>query len=281
MNNREIFDKVCAATSRHTTNSFSTSFSAGVRLLAPALRGPIHAIYGFVRFADEIVDTFLDHPRADLLKAFERDTWAAIDAGISLNPILHSFQQTVHRYGIEREHIRTFLASMEMDLHRSEHDDTSYETYILGSAEVVGLMCLHVFCEGDRQRYEQLKPAAMRLGAAFQKINFLRDIRDDSQRLGRSYFPGANGAMTEERKKEIEAEIREDLAAADLGISELPIGARNGVRLASIYYKALLRKIERTHARRIREERIRISNGRKFGMLITSYVQRRFTLVLP
>ncbi len=275
MNGREIYDRLCAATSRRTTLAYSTSFSMGVRLLARDMRGPIHAIYGFVRFADEIVDTFLDHQRDELLRTFERDTWEAIEGRISLNPILHSFQGAVHAVGIEHEHIATFLHSMRMDLQRSSHDRTSYQTYVLGSAEVVGLMCLRVFCAGDEEAYMRLRPAARRLGAAFQKINFLRDLHEDSRRLGRTYFPGVDrGGLTASRKQEIEAEIHEDLLVADAGIGQLRPGARFGVRLAAMYYKALLHKIERTPAGQLHQRRIRLSNARKFAMLLGSYVHR-------
>lgn len=280
MNNRAIFDDVCTAASRQTTRAFSTSFSLGVRLLDPRMQGPIHAIYGFVRFADEIVDTFLDHPRAELLKDFERDTWAAIEGRISLNPILHSFQQVVHRHGIDRGLIASFLHSMEMDLYRSTHDGASYKEYILGSAEVVGLMCLRVFCQGDDALHRRLEGPAMRLGAAFQKVNFLRDLREDGQVLGRAYFPGTmQGGITEEQKRAVEADIRADMDAALEGIRALPRGARLGVHLAYLYYRALFRRIERTPAHRILQCRIRVPNALKMRLLLGTYVQHRLNLI--
>ncbi len=280
MNNRAIFDQVCMAASRHTTRAFSTSFSLGVRLLPSTMRGPIHAIYGFVRFADEIVDTFLDHPREQLLNDFERDTWAAIDAGISLNPILQSFQLVVHRYGIERDLVATFLHSMRMDLHRTTHDHASFKEYVLGSAEVVGLMCLRVFCQGDDALHQRLKGPAMRLGAAFQKVNFLRDLQEDGQVLGRAYFPGTRqGGLTEEQKRAVEADIRLDMDAALEGIRALPQGARPGVYLAFLYYRTLLRRIERTPAHRILQCRIRVPDILKLRLLLGTYVQHRLNLI--
>ena len=187
-----LFDKVSEKCSKITTNSYSTSFSLGIRFLARKFHQPIYSIYGFVRFADEIVDSFHDYDKAHLLKRFEADTFQAIEEKISLNPILNSYQEVVNKYHIEDEITKTFLRSMEMDLSQSNYNREGYEEYILGSAEVVGLMCLRVFCEGDDEKYEQLKPYAMKLGSAFQKINFLRDIRADYAEMGRTYFPGIN-----------------------------------------------------------------------------------------
>lgn len=280
MNNRAIFDRVCMAASQQTTRAFSTSFSLGVRLLDRRMRCSVHAIYGFVRFADEIVDTFLDQPRAELLDDFERATWAAIRSRISLNPILHSFQRVVHEHGIENELITTFFRSMRMDLQRNSHDEASYKEYVLGSAEVVGLMCLRVFCQGDEAQYQRLKAPAMRLGSAFQKVNFLRDLREDGQLLGRTYFPGTQqGGLSEPEKRAVEADIRADMDAAYLGIRELPRGARLGVHLAYLYYRSLLRRIERVPAERILQDRISVPRTLKMRLLLSTYVQHRLNLL--
>ena len=234
----QLFNEVAAYTSKCTTRKYSTSFSLGIHLLHSRFHEPIYAIYGFVRFADEIVDTFHGYDKEKLLDQFEKDTYDAIEHGISMNPILHSFQRAVHQYGIDRELIDTFLGSMRMDLHMDEYNRTEFEKYILGSAEVVGLMCLRVFTEGDRALYEELKPAAMRLGAAFQKVNFLRDIRADYQELGRTYFPGLDlTQFTIKEKLRIESEIAEDFAFAMEGIRKLPRGAKRGVYIAHVYYR--------------------------------------------
>jgi len=274
MNTLDLYDKVCLKASRTTTRSYSTSFSLGIRSLDKRFQDPIHAIYGFVRFADEIVDTFHQHDKAALLQRFWDDTHRAIAEGISLNPILHSFQAVVNRYGIEAELYDTFLRSMAMDLNESAHDQRSYETYILGSAEVVGLMCLRVFCEGDDALYRQLRPAAMKLGSAFQKVNFLRDLKDDHQNLGRTYFPGIDVArMTPADKQAIEADIQADFDAALVGIRQLPKGARFGVYMAYIYYVNLFRKIKALPCERILQERVRVRNRRKIALLTTSYLR--------
>jgi phytoene/squalene synthetase len=244
------------------------------------LRDPIHAIYGFVRFADEIVDTFHGHDKAGLLAKFRDDTNAAIREGISLNPILHSFQKVVNTYGVEPVLYGAFLDSMAMDLTDTAHDQRSYETYILGSAEVVGLMCLRVFCEGDDAHYQRLKPAAMKLGAAFQKVNFLRDLKDDHNNLGRSYFPGIDiKEMTSGTKQHIEADIQADFDAALIGIRQLPKGARFGVYVAYVYYISLFNKIKALPCERILTERIRVRNRRKLALLTTSYLRHSFGLL--
>ncbi len=274
MNTMALYDKVCIKASRSTTLTYSTSFSLGVRSLNRRFREPIHAIYGFVRFADEIVDTFHGFDKSTLLARFREETERSIAEGISLNPILHSYQQVVNKYGIERELYDTFLRSMEMDLTDTVHDASSYATYILGSAEVVGLMCLRVFCEGDDALYQQLKPSAMRLGAAFQKVNFLRDLKDDHQNLGRTYFPGVDVRnMSRAEKIAIEADIQSDFDAALQGIRELPNGARYGVYVAYVYYLALFRKIRSMPSDRILRERIRVRNRRKLALLTTSYLR--------
>lgn len=280
MNSIELYDSVCLKASRSTTRTYSTSFSLGVRSLHRRFRDPIHAIYGFVRFADEIVDTFHTHDKRDLLDRFRSETGRAIAEGISLNPILHSYQRVVNNYGIERELWETFLHSMEMDLSDTAHDQGSYERYILGSAEVVGLMCLRVFCEGDDALYQRLRPAAMRLGAAFQKVNFLRDIKDDHLSLGRTYFPGVDVRnMSHAEKRAIEKDIQDDLDVALEGIRRLPDGARFGVYVAYVYYTALFQKIKRLPTERILQERIRVRNRRKLALLTTSYLRHSFGML--
>lgn len=280
MNTIALYDKVCLKASRHTTYSYSTSFSLGIRSLNKRFHASIHAVYGFVRFADEIVDTFHGFNKEDLLGRFREDTRRAIAEGISLNPILHSFQRVVNTYGIERELYDTFLDSMAMDLTDKAHDQRSYETYILGSAEVVGLMCLRVFCEGNEELYQRLKPAAMKLGAAFQKVNFLRDLKDDHQNLGRTYFPGIDvSRMDGTLKARIEEDIQRDFDAALAGIRQLPKGARFGVYIAYVYYLNLFRKIKALPCDRILNERVRVRNRRKFLLLTTSYLRHSFGLL--
>jgi phytoene/squalene synthetase len=280
MNTVALYDKVCLKASRHTTYSYSTSFSLGIRSLDKEFHAPIHAIYGFVRFADEIVDTFHGFDKNDLLKRFREDTHRAICEGISLNPILHSFQRVVNTYAIEQELYDTFLDSMAMDLTDTAHDQVSYETYILGSAEVVGLMCLRVFCDGDEVLYQKLKPAAMKLGAAFQKVNFLRDLKDDHQNLGRTYFPGIDvSRMDAETKAQIELDIQHDFDEALIGIRQLPKGARFGVYIAYVYYLNLFRKIKALPCDRIMKERVRVRNRRKMLLLTTSYLRHSFGML--
>ena len=280
MNTVDLYDKVCLKASRHTTYSYSTSFSLGIRSLDKRFHSPIHAIYGFVRFADEIVDTFHGFDKNDLLKRFREDTYRAISEGISLNPILHSFQRVVNTYRIDRELYDTFLDSMAMDLTDTAHDQSSYENYILGSAEVVGLMCLRVFCEGDEALYQRLKPSAMKLGAAFQKVNFLRDLKDDHQNLGRTYFPGIDvSRMDAETKAQIEQDIQHDFDEALIGIRQLPKGARFGVYIAYVYYLNLFRKIKALPFDRIMKERVRVRNRRKIALLTTSYLRHSFGML--
>ncbi|MBP7407347.1 MAG: phytoene/squalene synthase family protein [Flavobacteriales bacterium] len=280
MNTLALFDAVCLKASRHTTYSYSTSFSLGIRSLHKRFHDPIHAIYGFVRFADEIVDTFHGHDKVMLLSRFTEDTHRAISEGISINPILHSFQLVVNKYRIERELYDTFLASMVMDLSETRHDQRSYETYILGSAEVVGLMCLRVFCEGDEVLYQRLKPAAMKLGAAFQKVNFLRDLKDDHSNLGRTYFPDVDAEhLTASDKTRIEHDVQADFDAALMGIRELPKGARFGVYIAYVYYLNLFRKIKALPCERILHERVRVRNRRKLALLTTSYLRHSFGML--
>jgi 15-cis-phytoene synthase len=276
-NMKQLFDNVSFESSKTTTHAYSTSFSLGIYCLRKQFRQPICNVYGFVRFADEIVDTFHGYNQRDLLNEFRRDTWLAIERRISLNPILNSFQQTVHEYRIEDELITRFLDSMEMDLNQQLHNSDSYKQYVLGSAEVVGLMCLRVFTQGDDVLYNKLRPAAMRLGAAFQKVNFLRDLKADTQDLGRMYFPQLqNREFTEETKREIEAEIEIDFNKAIEGLRSLPQTSRFGVYVAYVYYRALFRKIKSLPSRKIMNQRIRISNPHKMGLLAASYFRHSF-----
>jgi phytoene synthase len=277
---KQLFDKVSETTSRVTTRAYSTSFSLGIFCVNKRLRGAIYNIYGFVRFADEIVDSFHDYDKDVLLEEFKQDTYKAIERGISTNPILNSFQHTVRKYNIERELIDCFLKSMEMDLGKTDHDRLSYEEYILGSAEVVGLMCLRIFTEGDEQLYQKLKPAAMRLGAAFQKVNFLRDMKDDYQALGRTYFPGIDMRYFNiVDKTRIEYEIEKDFEAAMEGIRQLPESSRFGVYVACVYYMRLFAKIKSLPSESIMQRRIRIPNYSKLGLLFTSYFKHSLHLL--
>jgi 15-cis-phytoene synthase len=280
MNHLSLYHNTCAECSRLITERYSTSFSLGIRVFHPRFRGPIYAIYGFVRFADEIVDTFHSYPKKELLERFRRDTYQAIEDRISLNPVLHSFQDAVHHYGIDRALIDAFLNSMEMDLTESAYDAKGYDEYIYGSAEVVGLMCLRVFCENDQDLYERLREPARRLGAAFQKINFLRDIKSDYDERGRVYFPGIDfKRFSQDEKKRIEADIKADFDAALEGIRQLPEGARFGVYLAYKYYKQLFAKIKSAPAQRIAQERFRVSDKRKVYLLFSSAVRHQLNFL--
>ncbi|MEK7727243.1 MAG: phytoene/squalene synthase family protein [candidate division KSB1 bacterium] len=269
---KELFDHVSAACSRRVTRAYSSSFSLGIYFLDKNLRAPIYAIYGFVRLADEITDSFHAFDKRELLADFRRDTFKAIVAGISLNPVLNSFQKAVNRYQIDHELIETFLGSMEMDLTRTSHDSLSLSKYIYGSAEAVGLMCLRVFCDGDEGLFRLLKEPAMRLGAAFQKVNFLRDLHADYHNLHRTYFPNLQiGNFSDKKKVEIEAEIKADFRAALDGIKRLPAGARFGVYVAYVYYRALLRRIEATSGEMLLRQRLRVPGHHKFALLLRSY----------
>lgn len=277
---KELFDKISAKSSKTTTLAYSTSFSLGIQFLGRKFHNPIYGIYGFVRFADEIVDSFHDYDKETLLDRFEQDTRLAIEERISLNPILNSFQHVVNQYDIEWELIDSFLKSMKMDLKQEFHDQLSYEDYILGSAEVVGLMCLRVFTEGDKELYNRLKPAAMKLGAAFQKVNFLRDAQADFEGLGRTYFPDVDmeNFLTEDKKK-IEEDIEDDFRQALQGIRQLPPSSRRGVYLAYFYYQQLFSKIKGLPAHRILGERVRIPNGRKMTLMLQSLVRHQLNLL--
>lgn len=275
-----LFDNLSAGISKATTNAYSTSFSLGIYFLNKRMRNAIYAIYGFVRVADEIVDSFEGHDRKTLLTRFRRDTEEALAMGISTNPLLHSFQQAVKEYDIQTELIGLFLQSMEMDLEKVNYTDEKYKAYILGSAEVVGLMCLHVFTEGDKNKYAELKPYAMKLGAAFQKVNFLRDMKDDYHVLGRIYFPGIQiDTFNTVSKKQIETEIEADFKVALEGIRNLPSSSKGGVYLAYIYYISLFKKIKRLPPQRVLTERIRINNGKKFSLMLNSMVQYKMNLL--
>lgn len=280
MATKELFDSLSLRCSKMTTRSYSTSFSLGIRFLHKKFRDPVYAIYGFVRFADEIVDTFHGYDKEYLLKKFREDSFEAIRMRISLNPVLNAFQEVVNKYQIPDEQIRTFLDSMEMDLDHNKYDQRGYEQYILGSAEVVGCMCLKVFVDGNDQLYRELEPYAMKLGSAFQKINFLRDIREDVHQLGRIYFPGiAITDFNESVKKQIEADIENDFRVAYEGIKKLPRESRFGVYVAYVYYYRLFARIKTLPAQRILNERIRIPNRKKYGLFLTSYVRHSFNLI--
>jgi len=257
----QIFHEVSEACSKITTERYSTSFSSAIKLLHKQMRPHIHNIYGFVRFADEIVDTFHGYNKEQLIAEFKKETYTAIERGISLNPILHSFQITVNHYKIDHALIDAFFHSMELDLNQYQYDANGYEEYIYGSAEVVGLMCLYVFCEGCNNSYHALKPAARSLGAAFQKVNFLRDIKNDFEGLNRTYFPGCDFKnFSEADKKAIEQDIQNDFNHAYQGILQLPVKARFGVYVAYKYYLSLFNKIKRLPSVNILEERVRIPN---------------------
>ena len=277
---RTLFDSYAYTASKHVTKSYSTSFYAGVRFLDSKIRDDIHGIYGFVRFADEIVDTFHEHDKDVLLNEFIKDTYTAIERKISLNPILHSFQMAVNKYEIDHALIDQFLHSMKMDLNPMEYTRESYEEYILGSAEVVGLMCLKVFAYGDESEYQRLKPYAMKLGSAFQKINFLRDMKDDFQGLGRIYFPGIDmNGLSLEDKTRIEEEIQLEFDEAYIGIKQLPKSSRLGVYVSYVYYTELLRKIKQKTAQNLLESRIRVRNNAKIVLFAKSYLRNSMNLL--
>ena len=275
-----LYNQVCNECSKLITNRYSTSFSMGIKVFDSKFQMPIYGIYGFVRFADEIVDTFHGYEKGELLRRFREDTYTAIKEKTSLNPVLHSFQEVVHQYGIERELIDAFLDSMEMDLYHERYHDALYKQYIYGSAEVVGLMCLRVFTNGDTEEYERLKAPACSLGSAFQKINFLRDMKSDFDERGRVYFPGVDFEnFTNEDKITIEADIKKDFDDAYKGIIKLPTGARLGVMLAYVYYTKLFTKIKKATAAHVKEERIRVPNGRKISLLFSTAVRHQLNLL--
>lgn len=271
---RYLYDTISHQASKTVTRTYSTSFSLAIALLDKSIQQHIYNIYGFVRIADEIVDTFHDQNKAQLLQEFTAETWLALERKFSLNPLLMSFQETVNAFKIDHELIRLFLKSMEMDLGNVEYDQKKYEQYIVGSAEVVGLMCLKVFCFGNQQQYEELTFSASRLGAAFQKINFLRDVRADYEQLGRNYFPNISfHNFTKEEKRQIEIDIEKDFRDGFEGIKRLPKNARFGVYVAYVYYFALFRKIQNIPHSRIMVERISIPKGIKYSLFFTSYLR--------
>lgn len=277
---KEIFDSLSAECSKITTQRYSTSFSFGIYFLGKELRQPIYDIYGFVRFADEIVDTFHDYDKTYLLEKFKKDTFEAIEMGISLNPILNAFQKVINQYQVDHELIRLFLKSMEMDLTAQEYTPKLYEEYILGSAEVVGLMCLKVFTKGDETEYQRLKPFAMKLGSVFQKVNFLRDVKADLLMLNRNYFPNVNLAnFCDNQKRQIEEDIEEEFKEALIGIKMLPLSSRNGVYLCYIYYRKLFNKIKKLSAEKIMTERIRIPNHLKIGLMFDSMIRHKLNAI--
>lgn len=275
-----LFHEVSQDCSRITTEKYSTSFSSAIKLLHKDLRTPICNIYGFVRFADEIVDTFHGFDKALLFEEFKKATYDAIERGISLNPILHSFQMTVNQYGIDHALIDAFLYSMELDLGKHTYDRAGYETYIYGSAEVVGLMCLYIFCEGNQTQYDALKPAAKSLGSAFQKVNFLRDVKADFEGLDRMYFPDCDFAnFTRADKLAIEQDIQKDFDEAYAGILNLPIKARFGVYVAYKYYLSLFKKIQRLEPAHILESRVRIPDYGKAFILAKAGIRSQLNIL--
>jgi phytoene/squalene synthetase len=277
---KELYRLASLKSSKVVTNTYSTSFSLGIKMLDKSIHEAIYAIYGFVRLADEIVDTFHEQDKKVLLDEFVLETDRALERKLSLNPVLQSFQWVVHKYKIEKELIDAFIKSMEYDLFKKEYDRAGFDEYVYGSAEVVGLMCLRVFCEGNEKQYQELKQPAKRLGAAFQKINFLRDLKDDFEEKGRSYFPKIDiNNFTEVDKKQIESEIEADFKAGREGIRGLPRNARFGVYSAYIYYFALHEKIKSVKATRVLKERIRIPNLKKYLLLLRSYFQYRLGLL--
>lgn len=278
---KTIFDQVSRDCSKTVTKSYSTSFSIATKMLAPSIRQDIYNIYGFVRFADEIVDTFHEYQKEALLNNFEKDLYLAIAQKISLNPILNSFQETVHKYNIPAHLYDSFMASMRKDLHKTEYLTVEeYQNYIYGSADVVGLMCLKVFVNGDDNMYEGLKDDAMKLGSAFQKVNFLRDLKADYETLSRSYFPNANlEELDEVTKQEIIEEIEADFQAGYRGIIQLPVEARLGVYTAYIYYLRLLKKLKATPSLEIKNKRISVPNYEKAGLLAKSFISCRLNLL--
>lgn len=278
---KSLFDIVSRKCAMTVTKSYSTSFSSATKMLSPIIRQDIYNIYGFVRFADEIVDSFHDYDKAVLFERFEQDLAHALTDKISLNPILNAFQETVHKYKIERHLIDSFMKSMRLDLTKSQYlTDEEYKEYIYGSADVVGLMCLTVFVKGDKERYETLKESAMSLGSAFQKVNFLRDLKADFEGLSRTYFPDTNLLdLDEESKQRIIKEIEGDFEKGLAGIHQLPIEAKFGVYAAYRYYKKLLTKLKRVPSSEIKNSRIRVPDHVKVSLLARSYVKYRLNLI--
>ncbi len=278
---KSIFDTVSGTCSKAVTNAYSTSFSMATKMLAPTIRQDIYNIYGFVRFADEIVDSFHEYDKETLFNDFSEDLFKAIENKISLNPILNAFQETVHRYKIDPSLYTAFLKSMRLDLHKSQYlTQAEYKEYIYGSADVVGLMCLKVFVHGDSSKYEELKTSAMSLGSAFQKVNFLRDLKADFEDLSRSYFPDTNlEALDEESKQKIIREIENDFKLGYAGILKLPTEAKFGVYTAYIYYNQLLKKLKKVPSLEIKNSRISVPVYQKAGLLAKSYISYRLNIL--
>ncbi|MGV7105416.1 phytoene/squalene synthase family protein [Flavobacterium sp. U410] len=278
---KALFDVASLECSKKITNTYSTSFSLAIKMLAPEIQDDIYAIYGFVRCADEIVDSFEGYEQELLLDEFEAEYKKALERKISLNPVLNAFQKVVHQYQLQ-DLVIPFMKSMRMDLTKKEYVSVAeYENYIYGSADVVGLMCLKVFVKGDVQKYEELKASAMKLGSAFQKVNFLRDLKYDYESLGRVYFPGIDfNALTEANKKEIVAEINADFEEAFQGILKLPVEAKFGVYTAFRYYKSLMKKISATQPNEFLNKRIRVSNPLKLLILGKSYLRYQLNLIV-
>ncbi|MFO8146449.1 MAG: phytoene/squalene synthase family protein [Bacteroidota bacterium] len=278
---KSIFDTVSRTCSKAVTNAYSTSFSLATKMLAPSIRQDIYNIYGFVRFADEIVDSFHDYDKELLLDEFSANLFKAIEMKISLNPILNSFQETVHKYDIDPALYKAFLKSMRLDLHKSTYlTQEDYKEYIYGSADVVGLMCLKVFVNGNQKKYDELRESAMSLGSAFQKVNFLRDLKADYEDLSRSYFPDTNlDALDEASKQKIIAEIEADFHSGLQGISKLPAEAKFGVYTAYIYYSKLLTKLKKVPSLEIKNKRISVPNYQKAGLLAKSYISYRLNIL--
>lgn len=275
-----LYDETCFECSKLITQKYSTSFSKGISAFDKRLQYPVYAIYAFVRYADEIVDTFHEFDKQQLIGKFRDDVFAAIEQGVSANPVLQSFQQVARQYHIEGKLIDAFLRSMEMDLDKKSYDDSGYTEYIYGSAEVIGLMCLRVFCEGDDALYQTLLPNARRLGAALQKINFLRDVKSDYEERGRTYFPQVDfNNFTEQDKKLIEQDIAMDMAEGFKGIKQLPSGSRLGVYIAYVYYLRLFKKISRTPAKVIMNQRIRVSDISKFALYLKAVVRQKLNVL--
>lgn len=271
----ELYHKSSFDISKIITHNYSTSFSLGIMAFAPKYREPIYAIYGFVRLADEIVDTFHDYDKRKLLEQFREETFKAIEEGISTNPVLQSFLLTVKKYKIDHSHIHAFLDSMEMDLYNNYYEKKNYTEYIYGSAEVVGLMCLKVFVDGDQEKYNELLQPAKALGSAFQKVNFLRDIKSDVEERGRIYLPGINRTVSinDFSKKELEKEIEKEFVLSLDGIKKLPAGVRLGVYSAYLYYVKLFHKIQKANVKKLLSKRVRVSNLRKLMLLIKSIIE--------
>ena len=278
---KSIFDTVSHECSKTVTTSYSTSFSLATKMLSDSIRQDIYNIYGFVRFADEIVDTFHDYDKNVLFENFSKDLELSLEHKISLNPILNSFQETYHKYGIDKDLVDAFMKSMRTDLHKSTYlTDEEYKQYIYGSADVVGLMCLKIFVKGDSEKYESLKDSAMSLGSAFQKVNFLRDLKADFEDLSRTYFPNTDlNQLDEASKQAIIEDIEKDFAEGLQGIKRLPIEAKFGVFMAYRYYSQLLKKLKKTPALEIKSTRVRVPNYKKFELLTRSYVKYQLNLI--